>query len=368
MNKKIRRLFMIILILVGLTLYVGFLFQLYGDVALLEKMIGDLSVTAQEDLLDIVIAQSEFRAREFEDAFYRYQSIHQPDWFEKDKNGNVVFHNIEQDSYVSYDPDVHDLIRSYGKFYTIIDEETREVLYHDVAPEWNRTTLNNFLDIVVRQSRMFGPEGDPIIIDQRTKEILIDDSYNCADTPEVMGPDGRRYMTLDWLHPNNANPEASKWVIDNLLTWDNEDVWMYFFTYPDTTVGDLSNNIAFDFEKYPWAISSDVGREIGYTVVVTIRHELGITLPIRVMFGAQEYEFTPYFSDTYSIWNEVLTLFLQDKLLALLLPVAGLIFIVILFTAYTTVAMDNVLATKEINMYKTLDVVSFEEELRKKLK
>jgi len=106
-------------------------------------------------------------------------------------------------------------------------------------------------------------------------------------------------MSLDYLHPNNANPDACKWVIDNILTWNNDQVWMYFFTAPDITVEDLQNNDAFNLEKHPLKLSTDIGRELGYTIVIEIKNDFGMVLPLRVMFGAQEYEFIQYFKDMY---------------------------------------------------------------------
>ena len=265
---------------------------------MLEAEYAQMKANAQSNVMDIVLAQTELQAKSLKDAFLAYDRIYKPQWF-KMQNGGYVFHNINLNKDYVFYPYSMELRKTYNNKYDIYRIPSGEVVAKNVSPEWNRRVLNNFLDIAVRNVRMFGPEGDPIITDSYTKEILVDDSYNCADTPEVLGMDGRRYMSLDYLHPNNANPDACKWVIDNILTWNNDQVWMYFFTAPDITVEDLQNNDAFNLEKHPLKLSTDIGRELGYTIVIEIKNDFGMVLPLRVMFGAQEYEFIQYFKDMY---------------------------------------------------------------------
>jgi hypothetical protein len=303
--------------------------KIYGEVVKLEETYYALRESAQTDLLELVVSQSEYRAREFENTVNEYQHVYNPNWFKMAGTGYVC-HSIDRNEDVIFYPETMELLGTYNNFYDLVDKSTGAVLARRVSPEWNRSVLNDFLNIAVRNTRLFGPEGDPIIIDQRTKEILIDDSFNCSDVPEVMGADGRRYMTLDWKHPNNMNPEASKWVIDNVLTWNNDQLWIYFFTAPYITVEDLETGKAFDMEENPLQISSDIGREIGYTVVVEIKNQYGMVLPLRIMFGAQEYEFTQSFDDTVTEWELLTEILAKNKIRIILLPTITLLVVVVL--------------------------------------
>jgi hypothetical protein len=315
-------------VVVILSLFFGVV-NLYNQIIRLEEYNKDLVVTAQEDLKDIVVLQSKLRAKEFTDTFAVYSEIEKPQWFKK-YEGFYVFHSIDKTEDYLFDPDSMELRSGFNKTYNIVDKATGEVLHKNVSPEWDRSVLNKFLNISVRNTRLFGVEGDPIIIDQVTKEILIDDSYNCADVPEVMGNDRRRYMSLDWKHPNNMNPEASKWVIDNVINWDNDKIWFYFFTAPGITEGDLVKGKAFNFEEFPMTLSTIEGREVGYTVVVEIKNEYGMVLQLRVMFGAQEYEFTQSFTDTYKAFILFSDTLANNKTFVILIPTVALLIIVVL--------------------------------------
>jgi len=332
MKKSVKKhLFIILIFIVILSILIPFslgTMKIYNYVLELEKESSDVVSDAQEDLLNIVVSQTQLRAQEFYRVFYEYQRIHEPNWFQMEKGG-YVFHSTNSSDLFIYYPDEMKIIQTYNNRYNIFSFNREELLAEGVYPEWNKEELNKFLNVAVRETRLFGPEGDPIIIDQMTKEILIDDSFNCADTPNVMGLDGRRYMTLDWKHPNNMNPEASKWVIENILPWNREQMWIYFFTAPYITIGDLENDNVFNFEKYPLELSSDVGREVGWTTVIDIRNKEGFSLSLRIMFGAQEYEFTSYFKNTYNSYSIFIDTLNKTRTLIIVVPLAGLLIIII---------------------------------------
>lgn len=330
--KKYRQKIIVIFLSIILFLSIVFLgyysIKFYTKTFVLEKTMTNLKINSQENLKELVIEQSKLTSKAIRKSFQEYQRIYKPNWFMK-KNGGYLFHNKQNDKDIIFYPNTMELRKDFDNLYKIIDKETNDVIMRSVAPEWNREILNNFLNITTRNIRLFGPEGDPIIIDQRTKEILVDDSFNCADTPEVMGYDGRRYMDLDHKHRNNMNPEASKWVIDNVLTWDNDQLWIYFFTAPNITVNELEKGEAFNFKKNPMQISENQGREIGYTITIKIKNKYGITLPLRIMFGAQEYEFTSYFKETYNYSQKTSEILYNNRPKVVIIPMIAF-FIIIL--------------------------------------
>jgi hypothetical protein len=278
-----------------------------------------IRTNSQKELTDLVINQAYLRSKEFKNVFNYYYNYNKIDWASKNSNGDYVFYNNLTNETIIYDKDTMILEETFNGFYTLKDKKTLKVIKTNLSPEWNKKELNYFLNIAVRETRLFGNEGDPIIIDQTTKEILIDDSENCKDVPEVM-LNGRRYMSLDWKHPNNMNPEASRWAVEKSLAWDYDSEWFYFFTEPGITIEQIENGYYKDFTKEIYKNSTSKGVEIGYTTVIKIPYE-DFTMKLRVMFGAQAYEFIPNFSKTITSYEKLANSLNNGRVLFILLPI-----------------------------------------------
>jgi hypothetical protein len=234
----------------------------------------------------------------------------------KDSTGKYIYSN-SQGSRISFDPEKMEQILRIDKFYDIKDKQTGELLASAVRPQWNPENVKKILGIVAAPMKAFGAAGDVIIYDAYTGEMIVDNSEDCKDTPQVLGKDGKRYITLDYLHPANANPAASKRVVDKEFMWrkdtDTTSGQVYYFSEPIDMKEDANN-----FEKYPLG---EYKREFQEKIILpyeTIGVE-GQPMQIAVVSGAQEQEIVSVYKlalKDYALYEEHLISHINSNMLA----------------------------------------------------
>jgi hypothetical protein len=218
----------------------------------------------------------------------------------KDYAGRYIYKNIDGVS-ISFDPSTMEKVTRGDKYYDIKDIKTGALIAEKVRPQWNGINVKKVLDIVAAPIKAFGSTGDVIIYDAYTGEMMIDNSEDCRDTPQVLGKDGKRYITLDYLHPNNANPEATKRVVNEQFMWrkdtDSTTGMVYYFS-ESLDMGKDANN----FEKYPLG---QYNREFQEKIILpyeTVGVD-GQPMQIAVVSGSQEQEIVSAYSSIFKDFN-----------------------------------------------------------------
>lgn len=263
------------------------------EIAKTKSAMETVKVDTQQTLIvDTVRAQQRFMLNAVRQGWVQYLTAHPgTELLKKDPTGNYVYLSKEgKDIY--FDPSTMVRDKMSNNFYTLRNKTTGQIIAEQVRLQWNKENVKTILDIVAAPVKAFGASGDVIVFDSYSGEMIIDNSEDCKDTPEVLGEDGRRYITLDYLHPANANPAATKRVIDQLM-WrkdsDQNSGLVYYFSEP-TDMGDNAN----DFAKYPLG---QYKREFQEKIILPYE-SVGIDgqpMQITIVSGAQEQEImAPY--------------------------------------------------------------------------
>jgi hypothetical protein len=212
----------------------------------------------------------------------------------RDSNGFLIYSNSKGDT-ISYNPATMDRVKITGYAYNIKDKNGN-ILAQNVRPQWNIEVVKNIINIIASPVKAFGTTGDIIVFDSYTGEMLLDNSEDCKDSPEVLGQDGKRYITLDYKHKNNKNPEATKRVVEQELMWrkdtDENTGIVYYFNEP-TDMGTDANN----FQKYPLG---QYNREFQEKIILPYE-SVGVdgeNAQITVVLGAQE-------SEIYNVYKNI---------------------------------------------------------------
>lgn len=208
----------------------------------------------------------------------------------KDRYGRYIYADADGNT-IAYDSKTM-TVEKYLNYFNIKDKKTGEILLSNCRQQWNKEQVKAILDIIATPIKAFGSTGTILAFDSFTGEIIIDNSDN-KDTVEVLGPDEKRYIQLDYLHPANKNPEACKRVIENEITLrkdtDRNSKIVYYFSEP-IDMGDEAEN----FAKYPLG---DYHREFQEKIILPYE-AVGVegqSMQITVVLGAQESEISAAF-------------------------------------------------------------------------
>ena len=216
---------------------------------------------------------------------------------EKNSQGYVHYGNIKGES-VYFNPSTMYIRNDWGKFYNIHDKNTHELLAGHVRPYFNKKNVKFILSVVASPYKSFGNTGDVIIFDSYTGQMLMDNSEDCKDTPEVLGKDKNRYITLDYKHRNNKNPNACLKTIEKQMMWradsTESDKMIYFFNEPK-----LNTLTANDFSIFPLG---EYNREFQEKVILPFETvDIGNTeMQITVILGSQEKEIVENYKEIFS--------------------------------------------------------------------
>jgi hypothetical protein len=258
---------------------------------------------AQDFVANSVRGQERIQLNAIRQGWVQYLVAHQGiELLLKDKAGLYIFAD-KTGKTVSYNPETMYKDKTLDNYFILKDKLTGTVLLNNCRQQWNKDEVKKILDIVATPVKAFGTTGDVIIFDSFTGEMIIDNSENCKDTPEVLGEDGKRYITLDYIHPNNKNPDATKRVVANELMWRSDSNpttgMVYYFNEP-IDMGTDANN----FTKYPLG---NYNREFQEKIILPYE-SVGIDgqpMQITIVLGAQEQEIITAFKATMKSFESV---------------------------------------------------------------
>lgn len=275
------------------------LFLFYGisgmskDFEGVSKEYSELYVDTEQAFIDDVVRpQIRLELYAIRQAWVQYLVTHKDtELMLKDYAGRYIYADTNGNT-LSYNEKTMILEKSLN-YFNIRDKKTGEFLLKNCRQQWNREQVKAILDIIATPVKAFGSTGDVIIFDSFTGEMIIDNSEDCKDTPEVLGSDGKRYITLDYRHPANKNPEACKRVVENEMIWrkdtDHNSKMVYYFSEP-IDMGKDANN----FVKYPLG---EYNREFQEKIILPYE-SVGVEgqpMQITVVLGAQEAEVSAAF-------------------------------------------------------------------------
>jgi hypothetical protein len=290
MEKQKRAISMIFVVLLFVQLFVFYeVSQLAGDFNETINVSNKTAVTMEEQFVSQTIrGQQRIMLNTIRQEWMQYLVENKDvELLLKDKNGLYIYANKDGNS-VSFDDKTMTISKSVDNYYIIRNRKTDKVILDKCRQQWNTDQVKKILNIIATPVKAFGSTGDVIIFDSFTGEMIIDNSEDCKDTPEVLNKDGKRYITLDYKHRNNKNPTASKRVIDNEMMWrkdtDVNSGMVYYFNEPVDMKDDANN-----FEKYPLG---QYNREFQEKIILPYE-SVGIDgqpMQITIVLGAQEKE------------------------------------------------------------------------------
>jgi hypothetical protein len=236
-----------ILLLVLLSVSSTFKMLIEQNINNLKKTKTELSETFMENTIREQMRRQLYAMRQ---GWVAYAESHpQERLIKRDNEGLLIYKNIRGQS-ISFNPRTMYKVEQSDNDYGIFQKNTNKLLITDARPQWDTEAVKTRLGIIAEPIKAFGKTGDVIVFDSFTGEMILDNSEDCKDTPQVLGKDGHRYITLDYRHPNNVNPTACKRIVEKEMMWrhDSEEGTneVYFFSEP-TDMGNSAN----DFSKYP---------------------------------------------------------------------------------------------------------------------
>jgi hypothetical protein len=258
-----------------------------------------------------VLEQSKRTAKALRQGFrYFFQTHPNLDIRRTDGQGRVIYRNLKGEK-LSFNQQVMELKARHDFFYDIYNKEGK-LLLKRARPIWNREVIKQALETSsIMGMKLYGPTGDPIILDPYTGELLLDNSKDCATVPEVVkfAADGTflfRDINLDYKHPNAGYPEAVKWIVDNKMTWRRDGIQIYYFGVKDQAIPleDVKNNQSMNFNKYPLG---NYNREFQYQFVVP-SETLGLQgtdMQLVIILGAQEAEITSPYQEVRELYHQI---------------------------------------------------------------
>jgi len=259
----------------------------------LNKIQANFELNVQEVLINNTVREQQRRILQgMRQSFINFTNEYNIELIDKNSKGYIHYGNIKGDN-IYYNPDTMYIRNDWGKFYNIHDKNTHELLAGHVRPYFNKKNIEFILSVVAEQYKVFGNTGDVIIYDSYTGQMLLDNSEDCKDSEEVIGEDKNRYLTLDYRHKNNKNPNACMKVIEKQMMWrkdsTNTDKMIYYFNEPNLNFEDGNN-----FSTFPLGLHN---REFQEKIILPFE-TVGIgnmEMQITVISGAQEKEITePY--------------------------------------------------------------------------
>lgn len=199
-------------------------------------------------LKDTIREQQRKMLSSIRQGWVQYLSVHPNTELMHKVNDNYVYSNYEGAS-VIFDPETMIKKDRPDNYLDIYDVDTKELIAEKVRPQWNKEEVKKILNIVASPVKAFGPSGDILIYDAFTTEVIINTSTDNKDDEAVYAKDGRRYLSLEFQHPNNKNPQATQNNMESLL-WrrdtDRNSGLINFFN-ESTDMGNDGNNL----EKFP---------------------------------------------------------------------------------------------------------------------
>lgn len=266
------------------------------------KGMQEANEQATEDFVNgTVRGQERIMLSAIRQGWIQYLNIY-PDTELIQKDGNKFIYSNPKGERMLFDPSTMSKMKVDDAYYNITDIHTGKLLATAVRPQWNIQAVKNIIDIVGSAAKAFGPTGDPIVYDAFSGEIIIDNSGNTKESPEVLQEDGRRNLKLMYLHPQALNRTQVKSVIDELM-WrkDSDSSSKITSLYAEPQI--LDPNKVNDFSVYPFG---EYRREFIEKIILPYE-SIGIEgqeMQIGVAIGAQEQEISSVYTRTVKAMQE----------------------------------------------------------------
>lgn len=289
---------------------------------------------AERNYIDGVIRpQERIMLSSIRESWASYLLIH-PDikLLKTDNSGLYIFKNNENKS-IGFNPTTMYKVKQDNGLYNIYDLDSNKVILNNSSMQWNTQEVKNILDIIASPIKAFGPTGDVLIFDSNTGEVIINNSEDCKESKQTIGDNGKRYVTLEWKHPNNKNPLYTKDLVDKYYMWkvDSDSTTRMINLFEEPTKMIDPN----DFKSYPLG---KYHREFQEKIILpyqTVGIE-GQDMQITIVMGAQEQELTNTTKNIKKFFNslESKNYISYQKIISVPIISIMLSLIVIMFTLF----------------------------------
>lgn len=267
-----------------------------------EETLMELRLKSDEALIDKTVRPQQRRILDaIRQSWIQYFNVN-PDveLLIKNNEGHLIYASPSGET-IDFDSSLMRRVKRPDNYYDIFDKISGELLAKQVRPQWDSLEIKKVIDIIAAPHKAFGSTGDVIIFDSYTGDMIVDNSEDCKDTPEVIGENGLRNIQLDHLHPNGANPKMMNKVIQEEMMWRHDteygDGMVYYFSEEeDFDNGTNANN----FALYPFGLYEREFQEKVILPYETVGVE-GEKMQITVIIGAQEQEIANGFKEVNEI-------------------------------------------------------------------
>ena len=171
-------------------------------------------------IIDLVRPQQRMMLSSVRQSWMQYMEINPDTELIEKTNGKYVYRNDSGDKLL-FDNRTMVKIKSDNNCYIIKDSRSGKLLMKNARPQWNTETVIDVINVVASSSKAFGENGEVVIYDVYTGEILVDNSKSTYITKEVLGKDMKRNILLYKNHPLNKNPESFYRLTEKLMGKSN---------------------------------------------------------------------------------------------------------------------------------------------------
>lgn len=354
-QKRVMSILFIVLLLIQLFVFYEVSY-LEEDFNVINNTYSELhSSTEQNFIEDVVRPQQRLMLSTIRQSWVQYLITHKEvELLLKDNKGKYIYANAKGKT-IAYDEKTM-IVQKDLSYFDIKDKKTGKILLSNCRQQWNKDQVKTILDIIATPVKSFGSTGDIIIFDSFTGEMIIDNSEDCKDTPEVLGADGKRYITLDYKHPANKNPEACKRVVEEEMMWkrdtDQNSKMIYYFS----EAIDMGKD-AEDFTKYPLG---EYNREFQEKIILPYE-SVGVEgqpMQITIVLGAQEKEVSAAFKKTDKRFDDIQKTFSDTTAKGVIFPLISITISLVVILLAMFMLRLNAYKCKICNIKKDSDSTS----------
>lgn len=255
-------------------------------------------------IVDLVRAQQRIMLGSVRQSWMQYMEINPDTELIEKVNGKYVYRN-ESGSRLLFDKESMIKIKTDNNCYLIKDSRSGKILMSSARPQWNTDTVIDVINVVASSSKAFGENGEVVIYDVYTGEVLVDNSKSTYITKEVLGDDMKRNILLYRQHPLNKNPESFSRLTEKLMGKSNTQRESQLTSLFDENEK-MSDKDINNFSKYPFG---QYDRE--FVEKIILPYETmgvdGMDMQLGIVIRSQEQEIFSAFKAIDNDFNNLIT-------------------------------------------------------------
>lgn len=195
----------------------------------LSKQIEKTKIKSEEGIIsNIVRPQLRFTANSIRESWMKYIENEKDFSLISEKDGKPIYANNY--SSLIFNDNTMKKEKIKENIFNIYDKQTGKLLIKEASPQWDKTKVNDILDLLVKSTKNFGNNGGIIVFDSYNGDVFL-------DTTPVNRTELSPKLTIfqDYENPKNKNVELTKKEISDFIekkNSNNSSSFTYMFNEP----------------------------------------------------------------------------------------------------------------------------------------